>query len=58
MMIIEWPLLNVEGKKKKGKYFLIKSDTNRLYFIIPIFFVHYDQSHKQSLKHVGFLQKY
>lgn len=31
---IEYPMLNVEGKKMLAKYFLIKSDTTAVYFVI------------------------
>jgi hypothetical protein len=34
IMNIEYPMLNVEGKKMLSKYFLIKSDTSAVYFVI------------------------
>ena len=39
IMNIEYPMLNVEGKKMFAKYFLIKSDTTAFYFIIQYFIV-------------------
>ena len=61
MMNIEYPMLNVEGKKMLRKYSLIKSDTSAFYFIIQHLTFNilsgYDRSHKQSVRHDGILQK-